>query len=267
MADDDRLRIGVREERAPFESESQNARVWTEGWVKRWMFCPKCGARSLERHGNNNPAGDFWCKTCAEEYELKSQKTKFGAKVLDGAYSIMSRKVIEKKNPSLFLLQYDREELRVRNLTVVPKHFFTLNVLERRKPLAPNARRAGWVGCNIVLAQVPHVGRIPIVQDQKTRSKELVLQQWSRLAFLARESVAGRGWLVEVMCCVERLGQAEFTLAEFYAFEDQLARLYPGNAHVREKMRQQLQVLRDGGYLEFLGRGRYQLKPLSPQQS
>jgi type II restriction enzyme len=172
----------------------------------------------------------------------------------------MSKKVVEKKNPSLLLLQYDRRELLVSNLTVVPKHFFTLNLLERRKPLGPTARRAGWVGCNIVLAQVPEIGRIPIVQDRKARSKELVLEQWGRLAFLADKSVAGRGWLVEVMGCVERLGQVEFALADIYAFEDYLARLYPENAHVRQKIRQQLQVLRDGGYLEFLGRGRYKLK-------
>jgi hypothetical protein len=33
----------------------------------------------------------------------------------------------------------------------------------------------------------------------------------------------------------------------------------PDNKHVKEKMRQQLQVLRDNGFLEFLDRGRYRL--------
>jgi Dam-replacing HTH domain len=45
------------------------------------------------------------------------------------------------------------------------------------------------------------------------------------------------------------------------AFEPRLAALYPGNNNVRPKIRQQLQVLRDRGWLEFLGRGRYRVRP------
>jgi hypothetical protein len=44
-----------------------------------------------------------------------------------------------------------------------------------------------------------------------------------------------------------------------YAFEGALSNLYPNNRHVQQKIRQQLQVLRDRGYLEFLSRGRYRL--------
>lgn len=32
---------------------------------------------------------------------------------------------------------------------------------------------------------------------------------------------------------------------------------YPENHHIREKIRQQLQLLRDKGIIEFVGRGRY----------
>jgi hypothetical protein len=35
------------------------------------------------------------------------------------------------------------------------------------------------------------------------------------------------------------------------------AELHPANRHVRDKTRQQLQVLRDLGLVEFLGGGRY----------
>jgi len=38
------------------------------------------------------------------------------------------------------------------------------------------------------------------------------------------------------------------------------ARLHPGNHHVREKIRQRLQVLRDLGLLEFHGDGHYSLR-------
>jgi type II restriction enzyme len=94
-----------------------------------------------------------------------------------------------------------------------------------------------------MIGHIPAVGRIPIVEERKARSRDLVLDQWRRLAFLESEAVAGRGWLVEVMRCVESIGRIEFTLAEVYAFE--------------------LQVLRDGGYLEFLGRGIYRLRSVT----
>ena len=52
-----------------------------------------------------------------------------------------------------------------------------------------------------------------------------------------------------------------FTLDEVYAYEDELAHLHPGNRHVREKIRQQLQVLRDDlGLIKFLTPGHYRLK-------
>ena len=44
-----------------------------------------------------------------------------------------------------------------------------------------------------------------------------------------------------------------------YALEDNLSRLHPANRHVRDKIRQQLQILRDLGLLEFLGGG-YRLR-------
>lgn len=119
------------------------------------------------------------------------------------------------------------------------------------------ARRAGWVGCNILISQAPEIGKIEVVRDGVLRSKELVLEQWQRTCFLREESVNARGWLIEVLRCVELIKAEEFALADVYAFEPRLRELYPENQHVREKMRQQLQVLRDRGFVEFLGRGRY----------
>jgi type II restriction enzyme len=49
----------------------------------------------------------------------------------------------------------------------------------------------------------------------------------------------------------------EFTLQDVYTFAPQLEKLHPDNRHVRDKIRQQLQVLRDLGFVEFLGGGRY----------
>jgi type II restriction enzyme len=66
-----------------------------------------------------------------------------------------------------------------------------------------------------------------------------------------------RGWTALVLANIRKLGKKEFTLAELYAYEEAMHAAYPENSHVRDKIRQQLQVLRDLGYLEFPERGRY----------
>jgi type II restriction enzyme len=87
-----------------------------------------------------------------------------------------------------------------------------------------------------------------------------VLAKWKRTLFLRRESIDARGWLIEVMKSVEMIGRREFTLDDVYAFEAPLSAIYPNNNNVRPKIRQQLQVLRDNGFLEFTGRGQYRLR-------
>jgi type II restriction enzyme len=63
-----------------------------------------------------------------------------------------------------------------------------------------------------------------------------------------------------VLSVVRSLNRAEFWLSDVYAYENELARLHPNNDHVRDKIRQQLQVLRDDGILEFLGGGHYRMR-------
>jgi type II restriction enzyme len=184
-------------------------------------------------------------------------------KVLDGAFGTMCDRLAASNNPNLLLLNYDLMRLAVVNLFVVPKHFFVREIIEVRKPLAATARRAGWVGCNILLNQIPESGKIFFVRDGQLRQKETVLDEWNKTLFLRNEGLEARGWLIEVMKCVEMIGKQEFQLSDVYAFEDRLSRLYPENRHVKQKIRQQLQVLRDHGYLDFVSRGYYRLRSQS----
>lgn len=132
-------------------------------------------------------------------------------------------------------------------------------ILERRKPLAITARRAGWTGCNILLSQIPDAGKIFFVRDRQLQPKGAVLAQWKHTLFLRDEGLETKGWLLDVMKCVELIGKKEFQLDDVYAFEEKLSGLYPNNKNVKPKIRQQLQYLRDKGYLEFVSRGYYRL--------
>lgn len=254
------MKLGFEESQLSYVSSSQTARAWTEAWVKAWAYCPHCGAAKMSQFPNNSPVADFLCGSCKEEFELKSQKGKFGPKVSDGAYKTKCERLAASNNPNLLLMNYDRSSLAVVNLFIVPKHFFVPEIIQERKPLAATARRAGWIGSNILLGKVPESGKIHIVQNRVIRPKEQVLEEWRKTLFLRSESLESRGWLLDVMKCVEALRKHEFTLDEVYGFEQHLADLHPGNQNIRPKIRQQLQYLRDRGFIEFLSRGNYRLK-------
>jgi hypothetical protein len=254
------MKLGFEESQSPYSSGSQSARAWTEAWVKAWAYCPHCGNAGISSFPNNSPLADFFCPSCNEEFELKSQKGKFGTRVVDGAFKTKCERLAASNNPNLFLMNYDLKSLAVVNLFIVPKHFFVREIIEERKPLASTARRAGWVGSNILLSRVPESGKIHIVQNSIVRAKELVLADWQRTLFLRSETPKTRGWLLDVMKCVEALGKPEFTLDEVYTFERHLGDLYPGNENVRPKIRQQLQYLRDRGFIDFVSRGNYRLR-------
>lgn len=254
------MKLGFEEIQSAYSSGSQTARVLTESWVRSWAYCPHCGNSKIESFPNNSPLADFFCKTCNEEFELKSQKGKFGAKVSDGAFKTKCERLAASNNPNLLLMNYDLKSLTVVNLFIMPKHFFVRDIIEERKPLATTARRAGWIGSNILLGQVPEAGKIHIVQNGVIRPKNLVLEEWQRTLFLRDQSLDARGWLLDVMKCVESLGKRDFTLEEMYSFERKLGELYPGNQNVRPKIRQQLQFLRDRGFIEFVSRGNYRLR-------
>jgi type II restriction enzyme len=249
-------------EKAPtaFTSGSQKARVWTESWVLREMYCPACGAPNLDEFVNNKPVGDFFCGHCNEEYELKSKNGSIGKTIPDGAYGTMMARLQSNTKPSLMVLSYEAHSKQVRDLAVIPKQFFIPELIHKRKPLKETARRAGWVGCDIKLDRVPNFGKIELITDRVARPKDEVVASWERTATLRKKSFTQMGWVADVLLCVERIGQLEFTLDDVYNFENYLGELHPENNNVKPKIRQQLQVLRDAGVLEFLGRGRYRVK-------
>lgn len=241
-------------------SPAQRARVLTESWLHREMFCPNCGRASLNKYPNNDPVRDFNCGNCREDFELKAKRDTFGAKIVDGEYRSMRSRLRSNEVPNLFALSYDAGNNTVLELVVIPNHFFVPEIIERRKPLAKTARRAGWTGCNILFSEIPQAGRVSVVASGIPVDKSSVLSAWKRTLFLREQKkIEARGWTLDVMRCIEQLGFAEFTLADAYQYEERLSKLHAQNRHVRAKIRQQLQVLRDAGYLEFIGRGRYKV--------
>ena len=104
-----------------------------------------------------------------------------------------------------------------------------------------------------------------------------VRAQFQRVKPLKDISIKERGWTLDVLNLVRRVcngrdasprrprtaGPAvptnEFTNGDIYAHARELEQLHPDNRHVRDKIRQQLQVLRDAGLLIHVGTGVWRL--------
>ena len=66
-----------------------------------------------------------------------------------------------------------------------------------------------------------------------------------------------REWEIELMLTNDDELPEKFDLKQMYEFEKQLAIQFPENKHIKDKIRQQLQILRDQNLIEFSARGQY----------
>lgn len=238
-----------------YKSPSQIARVMTETWTRDHIFCPNCG-NTISEFENNRPVADFYCKNCMEEFELKSKKSKnLGNIVPDGAYNTMIARLESATNPSFFFLTYTPKR-EISNFLVIPKYFIqNKNIIKAPRILKD---RGEYLMCNISLAWIPESGKIFYIENWVQKSEKDVLEIWKKTNFLREtKNIETKGWLLDVMNCVESLKKQDFSLDEVYAFKNSLKILHPENNFIEDKIRQQLQVLRDKGYLEFLGRWKY----------
>jgi type II restriction enzyme len=218
-----------------------------------------CTSDRLTSSKVNTQAIDFVCPECAESFQLKSFKTWNRRKIVDAAYDSMLRAIRSDRAPNLLIMQYSSDWL-IRNLLLVPHAFFTETVIEKRPPLSSGARRAGWVGCNILLERIPEDGKISIVSEGSAVAEQQVRHEFSRIRKLAEVPPTVRGWTLDVLGVIRKLGKSNFSLREVYLFEADLQRLHPKNQNVRPKIRQQLQVLRRLGLISFTSPGSYEVR-------
>lgn len=241
---------------ANYRSRSQRVRVMSEFWLVKNIFCPCCGQEHIYGVANNSPVADAQCKNCGEIFELKSKKNLIGSKIVDGSYQTMIERITSNANPQLFVMSYS-DKFSVTDLILVPKFFFTSDIIEKRKPLSENARRAGWTGCKILYEKIPEQGKINIIREGKFFDTCEVIRQYAMTKKLQTKDLNLRGWLSDILNCINSIKSENFTLQEVYKYADFLKSKHKDNKNIEAKIRQQLQFLRDKGFIEFLERGKY----------
>jgi type II restriction enzyme len=241
-----------------YKSPLQRARVVSEGWFAQNSYCLACEADQLYRTPSNTAATDFTCTVCGERYELKSFLRRPGRSLVDGAYRSLMQRIEAGTTPTLCLLERNHC-WEVQSLTAIHSSFLVPWVIEQRRPLSQGARRAGWIGCNIRLDRIPPDGEITVVGGGIPHPRSDVRRKFKRFLPLASLPAAQRGWTTLTLGVIRRLDRPRFSLGDLYVREGEFSAAYPGNRHVRAKIRQQLQTLRDLRLLSFEGRGEYRL--------
>jgi type II restriction enzyme len=242
-----------------YKSNTQLARCITENWASAYLYCAACRNNAFEASPPNTKAVDLSCLSCGANYQLKSGRKWNQRRIPDAAYNAMIAAIESDRTPNLLVMQYS-SMWRVENLMLIPSFFFAKSCVEKRKPLGAQARRAGWVGCNIRLDAIAPEGKLTIVQSGVPAAVDVIRESYEKLRPLSQIPAQVRGWTLDLLRILQTLPTAHFALNDVYAREAELAALHPGNKHVRAKIRQQLQVLRDAGLLTFNGRGIYRLK-------
>jgi len=242
---------------AAYKSNAQRVRIASEAWAEENLYCPCCPSDTIERCRNNREAVDYTCGSCESFFQLKSSQTHSASRIVDGAFGAMMRAIAQGATPNLLVLHYDPSRWQVKNLTLIPNFAFTKSCIEKRPALSVNARRAGWIGCNILLCNIPPDVRIPWVENGVAASPREVRARFRSVSSLANIALTERGWTLDTLKVVRSIGKQEFSLADVYAHVPEFQVLHPHNRHIRDKVRQQLQILRDLGFLQFLGHGAY----------
>jgi type II restriction enzyme len=144
-----------------------------------------------------------------------------------------------------------------KEVVFIPKVFITEKIIEKRKPLSEPARRAGWTGYNLLFESIPSYGKLYIVKDSKIEPKEKILNQSHKILNLYDLDSNKVRWKIEILKILDSVDSV-FTLQQVYEKEIELMELFPDNNHIKEKIRQQLQFIRDDGIIVFHGNGKYE---------
>jgi len=70
----------------------------------------------------------------------------------------------------------------------------------------------------------PDLGKIFIVQNGVVKNKDEVLDRWSKTEFIkSTNNIEAKGWLLDMLLCVEKINKQDFSLDDIYAFTGSLS--------------------------------------------
>jgi DNA-directed RNA polymerase subunit RPC12/RpoP len=254
----------------PDAGAPHSARAATESWAGQNLYCPNCTSSKLDLQDN----GELSCLRCRLRFLVKGQKNRLGKSVADGAYDATARALRSAAGPGYFFVHYDDTSWTVRNVLLVP-HF----------ALPPSAvvKRPGSTGCRFALDRIPLDARITIITTIKSSKSgdtecimisrpEEVRERFHRLKPLADIPAKQRALTLDLLNLVRNLAASKpknknpksasgtFANEDIYACESELEKWHPEVSKIHDKIRRQLLVLKDCGFLTQHQTGVWKMK-------
>ncbi|MDC3231042.1 hypothetical protein OAU17_01955 [Acidimicrobiia bacterium] len=131
-----------------------NSRIYGEVielWVENNIPC-ECSGKLITQPANQKSI-DCICNKCSKNIQIKSSSKPFKfnkdskLKILGAEYRTTLNSIESNVNWDLMLVHYDKEFNIVKNIKIIRSQYIGSDNIVPRKPLGPNARRAGWQGC------------------------------------------------------------------------------------------------------------------------
>ena len=244
---------------AHLSSASQRTRVITEDGFSRFGYCLKCDSNTLTQTRAGTICQDFYCPKCEQPYELKSAKRAHTNIVQDGGYDSMMETICGENVPALMLMHYSPQWCVQGLVAIHPVFLIPDVVMKRAKPhIRPKTGKEYWM-CKLNLSSVPDDGKITLISNGIVRPHVEVRRQFQESARFETLPVTKRGWVALVLATVRKIGKMRITNADLFSHEESMHAIFPGNSHVRDKIRQQMQVLMRLGYVERTAPGEYRV--------
>ena len=131
-----------------------NSRIYGEVielWVENNIPC-ECGGKLINQPANRKSI-DCICDKCLKNIQIKSSSKPYKVnkdkklKILGAEYKTTLNSINDNENWDLMLIHYDKELNKIKSLKIIKSQNINADNVIPRKPLGPNARRAGWQGC------------------------------------------------------------------------------------------------------------------------
>ena len=151
-------REAVMKTNPSWKSESRIMGQAAEDWCEDNVKCYQCGDR-FRQYPNNEAGKDLYCPTCGLDVQVKTGKSgnirinRKGVLKVTGADYKQTLSKVKVENIDYMFVGYCRETYDITFLKGIAHSEMNESFIIPRKPLSPNARRAGWQGCYLEIPE------------------------------------------------------------------------------------------------------------------
>jgi hypothetical protein len=146
-----------------------------ENAVRKHASCPRCNReRQFRLLPKNFECADIICKFCGFLGQVKATRLAdasddFPSRIMSAAWGPQHQRILAGIYTGLYLVGFRQDGRQLVRIDYVPPHILETvpEVFEPRKPLGPNAKRAGWQGYMLNIAKLPAVGFEQIFPESK----------------------------------------------------------------------------------------------------